>query len=145
MRRSLFAVLVLCCTAAYAEVYRCPQTYPGKDGPPKPLTGAYMMWGELHGNGWVSPRDETTAEGFDLQYGLPEDEQSWLICQYGARKRVKGRFHDGHEWGQYMEGGGQNHWWMKLVPKVTECTVQVRERKSRDPGKSTWTVTATCK
>jgi hypothetical protein len=51
----------------------------------------------------------------------------------------------GHEWGQFMEGGGQYPWFMKLAPKLGECTLEVREIKSRGPGKSTWTVTANCK
>jgi hypothetical protein len=147
VRTILIAALILFTATANAQVYRCPQTYPGKDGPPESLTGASMMYGERPSNGlpfpagWLTPSDEAAEEGYDLQYGLPENEQSWLICKYGARKRVRGRFHDGHEWGQFMEAG-PIQWWMKLAPKVSVCTVQVREVKTR---KSTWTVAAVCK
>lgn len=90
--------------------------------------------------------EEVAQEGVDHYYELGErPEPNWLICLYGARKRIKGRFHDGHEWGQYMRGYGQQSWFMKLPPKVKACTVRVREIKSHDPAKSTWTATATCK
>lgn len=150
MKSLLLIVLVLSCTVAHAEVYRCPQTYPGKNAPAESLSGAYVMWGERPSHeqpfpgGWDTPREEAVADGLDLHYGLPEDEQSWLICQYGARKRVKGRVHKGREWGQYMGGGEKYPWFLKLGPKISECTVQIREIKS-SVSRSTWTVAATCK
>lgn len=150
MKTILFTVLALSCFVVQAAVYRCPQTYPEKDAAPEALTGGYMMWGDRSSNGlpfpsgWESPREEAVAEGTDLHYILPEDEQSWLICQYGARKRVKGRLREGQERGQYMEGGGKHTWLLKLAPKVSQCTVQVREIKSHTPSRSTWTVTAVC-
>jgi len=150
MRTIFLAALVLSTAMATAEVYRCPQTYPDKDAPADGLTGAYMMWGERPSSGppfpsgWVTPREETAVDGLDLHYELPEDEQSWLICQYGARKRVKGKLHDGREWGQHMEAA-KHPWFLKVSPKVAECTVQVREMKSPTASKSTWTATATCK
>jgi hypothetical protein len=46
-------------------------------------------------------------EGTGHDDGLPaQPEPLWLICTYGARKRAKGRFHDGHEWGQAAKGSG---------------------------------------
>jgi hypothetical protein len=150
MSRLLIAVLALSCAAAHAEVYRCPQTYPGNDAPPAPLTGAYMMWGERPNSGppfpagWITPEEKVAEEGLDSSYTLPPDEQGWLICEYGATKRLKGRSHDGHEWGQRMNGGGKYPWFMKLIPKVGVCTVQLREIKSRRPEKNTWTATAIC-
>jgi len=150
MKSILLIALALPFTVAHAEVYRCPQTYPDKAALAVPLTGAYMMWGERPSDGppfpsgWETPREEVAADGLDLHYALPEDEQSWLICQYGARKRIKGRFYKGREWGQYMGGGEKYPWFLKLGPKISECTVQTREIKARSPGKSTWTVTATC-
>lgn len=141
MRTILLAALVLSTATAAPEVYRCPQTYPGKDASATPLTGGAMMWGERNGNGWLVPRDEAAEEGTDSHYSFVGDEQAWLVCSYGSRKRIKGRFHDGHEWGQQMEGGG-SQWWMTLAPKVGECTVQIREVKAR--SQSTWTVAANC-
>lgn len=150
MRTSLFTAIALFCFAAEAAVYRCPQTYPEKDAPPEALTGGYIMYGERPGNGipfpsgWDSPQEEAVVDGVDLHYGLPEDEQSWLICQYGASKRVKGRFRANKEWGQYMERGGKYPWFLKLAPKLNQCTVQLREIKSYTTSKSTWTVAAIC-
>jgi len=145
MMRTLFATLVLFATAAHAQAaYRCPPTYPGKDAPPTPLTGASMRSGELHGNGWIAPpMDEAAEEGYDERYAFADDEQAWLVCTYGSRKRIKGRIHDGHEWAQRMEAGG-SEWWIRLAPQVGTCTVQVREVKAGAPHKSTWTVEATC-
>lgn len=143
MKTILIAALVLSGAATNAQVYRCPQVYPGKDAAAAPLTGASIRAGELHGDGWLVGEDEAAEEGYDTRYGFADNEQAWLVCSYGGTKRNKGRFHDGHEWNQSMDWGGIE-WWMKLAPKVGVCTVQVREFKSRDPAKSTWTATAIC-
>jgi hypothetical protein len=152
MKRTLIAALTLSSAVAHAGVYRCPQTYPGKDAPAIPLTGAFMMWGERASSaprfptGWLRGDDRVAQEGIDIRYGLAEPpEPNWLICEYGSRKRIKGRSRDGHEWGQYMEGHGKEAWFMRLAPKDMDCTVQIREIKSRDPSNSTWTATAICK
>jgi hypothetical protein len=145
MRVPLFAALLLSCSTANAQfVYKCPQSYPANDKPAAPLTNATMAWGEFHGNGlFAGDYSEAAQEGYDLRYGFVGDEQAWLICGYGGKKRVKGRFHDGHEWNQRMEWG-TTEWWVKIAPKVQACNIQVREIKTHDPSKSTWTVTATC-
>jgi hypothetical protein len=143
MRALLFVALALSCAIGNARVYKCPQVYPGKDAPAVPLTGASMMWGELHGDGYIHGDDEVANGGHDIRYGFADDEQGWLVCAYGAKKRINGKFHDGHEWGQAMSYGGIK-WWVKLAPKAGNCTVQVREIKTPDPNKSTWIVTATC-
>jgi hypothetical protein len=150
MTRTLIAALVLSCSAVHAAEYRCPHAYPGKDAPVTLLTGAMMMFGERPSNGlpfpsgWDTPNELAVEDGTDLHYELPESEEGWLICEYGSRKRVKGRFHGGKEKGQYMEHYGQQSWFIKLAPKDRSCTVQIRENKIRDPSKSTWTVTASC-
>lgn len=148
--RILVAALALSCAAVHADVYRCPSTYPGSEAPGLPLTGAFMMWGERptsgppFPSGWDTPNDVAVEEGLDQHYELPADEERWFICEYGSRKRVKGRFRGKHEWGQYMQGHGEQVWFIKLVPKDSSCTVHTREIKNRDPVKSTWTVAATC-
>lgn len=145
MKSLLFITLILSGTASNAaDLYRCPQAYPGKDAPSAPLTGASMRSGELHGNGWLTGDDEAAEEGQDIRYGFADDEQAWLVCTYGGNNRVKGRVHDGHEWNQRMEGGIAE-WWVKLGPKISSCTVQIREVKSRTPGQGTWTAAAICK
>jgi hypothetical protein len=147
--RILVAALAMSCVVAHAEVYRCPPTYPGKDAPNFPLTGAFMMWGERptsgppFPSGWDTPDDLPAEEGLDQHYELPASEERWLICEYGSRKRIQGRLRGKHEWGQYMQGHGQQVWFIKLAAKDSSCTVQTREAKSRRP--SAWTVSATCK
>jgi hypothetical protein len=149
--RILVAALALCCAGAQAATYRCPSTYPGDDAPALPLTGASMMWGERpssgppYPSGWDTPNDVAAEEGLDQHYELPADEERWFICEYGSRKRIKGRVRNGHEWGQYMQGHGEQVWFLKLAPKDASCTVHTREVKTHQPTKSTWMVTATCK
>lgn len=147
MRILLIAALaILPVGGADAQMsYRCPQIYPGNDAPPASLTGAFMESGEVRGNrSYAPPRDEAAEEGYDIPYSFADEEQAWLVCSYGGNKRVKGRFHDGHEWNQRMEGSVAD-WWVKLAPKVGICTLQVREMKSRVRSKSTWAATAVCK
>lgn len=143
MRTLVPVTLVLSCTLATAQVYKCPQVYPGKDAPASPLTGASMMWGELHGDGYLHGDDEAVDGGRDIHYGFADDEQGWLVCAYGANKRINGRFVGGRERGQTMSYGGTK-WWVKLAPKAGNCTVQVRETRANDRNQSTWTVSAVC-
>lgn len=151
MKRALVALVVLSASTTHAEVYRCPptypdQTYPIKNRPKAPLTGAEVMFGDRptggppYPDGWLTPDEITAENGMDFHYALSADEQGWLICTYGARKRIKGQLNNGREWGQHMEPG--QPWFIKLPPKVTACTVHVRENRSRQSG--TWTVTAEC-
>ena len=151
MKRTLITALVLASAVVHAEPYRCPPTYPGKTAPVVPLTGGFMMWGKLPSSGppfpagWLRGDDQVAQEGMDIRYGLPDaPEPKWLICEYGSRTRIKGKFHNGHEYGQYMEGHGTEGWFVQLAPMATDCTVHIREIKSRDSVMSTWTVTATC-
>ena len=80
----------------------------------------------------------------DQHYELPENEQGWLICEYGSRQRVKGRIRNGHEYGQAMEHYGQHSWLIKLAPRDASCTVHIRETRFNDTNKRIWTVSATC-
>ena len=150
MSRILVATFALCCAIARAEVYHCPPTYPGKDAPAYPLTNAYMMWGKRPASGppfpsgWDQPDEQAAAEGTDLHYELPANEEGWFICEYGSRKRIKGRYRNGQEWGQHMAPLGEQPWFIKLAPKDANCKIRIREVKKRDPSKSTWRATATC-
>ena len=143
MRTLFFAALTLACAVSNAAVYDCPQVYPGKDASTASLTGASMMWGELHGDGYLHGDDEAADGGYDIRYGFADDEQAWLVCAYGADKRIKGKIRDGREWGQSMSYGGIK-WWVKLAPKVGNCTVQVRETNVTDSRKNIWTAAAVC-
>jgi hypothetical protein len=155
MTRTLIAAFALTCAVSEAAEYRCPptypdQTYPVKNVPNAPLTGADVMFGQRpsrglpYPDGWVTPDEKAAKDGVDRDYWLPENEPGWLICTYGARKRVKGQFHDGLEWGQHMEYGSGQPWFMTLPSGTTSCLVRIREARGSNPGKSTWNVTATC-
>jgi hypothetical protein len=144
MRTLAFAALALSCAASNAEVYKCPQVYPDKDKPAAALTSAWMTQDsaiELAG-GFMTD-DEGAEEGYDEHYAFNTEWQTRLVCQYGGTKRIRGRFHDGHEWYQHMQGGTE--WSMKLPRNTGQCTLQVREAKARAPVKSAWTATAVCK
>jgi hypothetical protein len=136
--------MALCWTVASAQVYECPQVYPGKDALAAPLTGASMMWGELHGDGYLHGDDVAVDGGRDIRYGFADDEQAWLVCAYGADKRIKGKFVGGRESGQAMSYGGIK-WWVRLAPKAGLCTVQIREIQPGSSSKSTWTARAVCR
>ena len=145
MRKLIFLVLILSSATAGAETYRCPQAYPGTDKPALPLTSADMTQDTdiQFASGFLTD-DEAAEEGYNAYYAFDTESQTRLVCLYGGKTRVKGRFHDGHEWNQRMQDGGKE-WTMKLAPKTSRCTLQVREIKTRDPNKSTWTATADCK
>jgi hypothetical protein len=144
MRPLIVAVLALSCAAANAEVYNCPQVYPGKDWPSASLTGATMAWGDDATGLFAGDYSTPAEEGYDAAYPIMDDEQAWLICSYGSKKRNKGKVRDGHEWNQYMEWS-PIQWKVKLPPKAHDCILQVREVKASAPEKSTWTVSAVCK
>lgn len=144
MKSLALFVLALTYATANAQVYRCPQAYPGNDRPAAPLTSATMAWGEIHGTGlFAGDYSEPAHDGFNLRFPFMDDQQAWLVCSYGSKKRHKGQFHEGRESNQYMEWTAIE-WWVKVAPKVGACDVQVRELKTRDPSKSTWTATTTC-
>jgi hypothetical protein len=143
MKAILFATLLLCGTTTNAQVYKCPAVYPNKNRPAAPLTDAMMRQTDPTPTNHVKD-EEAAEEGYDTHYALDPFDQTWLVCFYGGNKRIKGRFHDGHEWNQRMESADFD-WEMRLAPKVRDCTVQVREIKARAPSKSTWTATAICK
>ena len=104
-----------------------------------------MAWGEIHGTGlFAGDYSEPAQDGFNLRFPFMEDQQAWLVCSYGGKKRNKGQFHERREWNQYMEWT-PIEWWVRIAPKVRACDVQVREIKTRDPNNGTWTVTATCR
>jgi hypothetical protein len=134
--------LLLSCAGTHAQVYTCPQFYPDKDKPAAPLTGAMMRQTEPTPTNYLLD-DEAAEEGYDAHYGFDPGDQTWLVCFYGGTDRIKGRFHDGHEWNQRIASAASD-WEMQLPRKVRSCTVQVRERKTRESGKSTWAATATC-
>lgn len=144
MIRLVLTVFSLASAIANAQVYTCPQTYPGNDRPAASLTSATMAWGEIHGTGlFAGDYSEPAQDGYNLRFPFMEDQQAWLVCSYGSKKRNRGQFHERLEWNQYMEWT-PIEWWVKVAAKVRACDVQVREIKTRVPNGSTWTATATC-
>jgi hypothetical protein len=142
MKALLFAALLIPSAVTNAQVYRCPQVYPDKEKPSIPLTGAMVRQTELTPTNNLLD-EEAAEEGYDSHYALDPSEQTWLVCFYGGNKRIKGRFHDGHEWNQRI-ASADSAWKMKLAPKLSDCTIQTREAKTRIPSKSIWTVTVIC-
>ena len=142
MKAILLLALLLGTVATYAQTYRCPQFYPGKTKAPAPLTGAMMRQSEPTPTNHLI-EDEAAEEGFDAHYSLDPDDRTWLVCFYGGEKRIKGRFHDGHEWNQRMASADFD-WETRLAPGISNCTIQTREIKASDARKSTWTVTVNC-
>jgi hypothetical protein len=131
----LLDALVLCCAGAQAGICHRPSSYPSKDVPPLPLTDAYRIWGEQptsgppFPSGWDRPKGHPAAEGVDLHYDIPEHEEGWFICEYRSRKRIEGKFRNGHEYGQQMEQFGEELWFIKLAPNDTTCMIGIREVK----------------
>lgn len=126
------------------ETFTCPQAYPGKDRPPARLTNGAMAWGEDRAGVFAGDYSKSAANGFDEAFPIMAYEQAWLICSYGGKKRHKGKFQDGREWGQYMEWSPIESW-VKLPPKVHGCTLHVRGIKAGGRSAGTWSVNATCR
>lgn len=142
MRPLIVAALVWYSAVANAEIYECPKVYPGKDGPAAPVTGGTMAWGEDRTGLFAGDYSKPAENGYDATYPIMADEQAWLVCSYGGNKRHQGKVRDGHEWNQYVEWG-PIEWWVRLPPKVRDCTVHARETKG-NRGTSTWAVSASC-
>jgi hypothetical protein len=131
MRRFSVVLSLLFCTAANAQIYKCPDTYPvGSKG--ARLSSARMHFGERQGGGALHGDIAELKDGTDIHYDFP-DEMSrrgmprWLVCQYGG-KRI-----DGTAISTAQVIGGQD-WWVQLDPLVDVCDLKIRE--SRQGGAS---------
>jgi hypothetical protein len=132
MKRLLFITLALSCAAVNAQVYKCPQAHPDKNHSDAQLTGARIMWGERHGNGWLAGVDSTRVKGgLDSHYNF--GDHGWLVCLYDFRKRSE------------RDRPEDAEWWIQLDPKLGQCNLQEREAKADDSNKTTTFVTAYCK
>jgi hypothetical protein len=132
MKSLLFIALALSCATVDAQVYKCPQFHPDKDHSDAPLTGARIMWGEKHGNGWLAGVDSTPVKGgLDSHYDF--GDRGWLVCVYDFRKRSERKRPEDAEW------------WIQLDSKLSQCNLRVRDAKPGNTGKSTASVTALCK
>ena len=132
MKRLLFITLALSYATVNAQVYKCPQFHPDKNYSDAPLTGARIMWGEKHGNGWLAGVDSTRVKGgLDSHYNF--GDHGWLVCLYDFRNRSERNRPEDAEW------------WMQLDPKLSQCNLQVRDATPGNPGKSMASVTALCK
>jgi hypothetical protein len=144
MKLLILSVLVLTVHAANAQMWKCPETYPGKDAgtQPIPLTNATMAVGAAHGANRLQTGKSVNG-GTDTRYSFPSKEPRWLVCWYGGKERVNGTVVGGRERGQYV-ADHRHEWWMELDPKVTACGVRLREIRPFGQSKSTWEVTALC-
>jgi hypothetical protein len=132
MKGLLFITLTLSCAAVNAQVYKCPQFHPDNNHSDAPLTGARIMWGEKHGNGWLAGADSKRVKGgIDTQYDF--GDHGWLVCLYDFRKPSERKRPEDAEW------------WIQLDPEVTRCNLQERHVKSGNADNSAASVTALCK
>jgi len=129
VKRLPFIALALLCATVNAQVYKCPQFHPEKNHSDAPLTGARIMWGEKHGNGWLAGVDSKRVKGgLDSHYEF--GDHGWLVCLYDFRKPSE---HD---------RPADSEWWIQLDPKLGQCNLQVRDAT---PAKSMTSVTALCR
>lgn len=92
------------------------------------LTYAYMYFGELYGEQYLTPpASKKVKGGWDAKYNFVPEFKNWLVCRYG-----------GDEW-----GGGNVERWERLDPKITSCLLQVRKVKEPQT-QATWKATAAC-
>lgn len=149
MKTLLFAGCLLASTPAHAQVFNCPDSYPGADtalSMPARLQGgarlqasslsmAYMYVGELYGEQYLVGPDVAHSNGhMDIQQGFRPEDKKWLVCVYGGNEWSNGK--------QHIIGPVQL--WQKLDSKITSCVLKVRKVKtSSDPHP--WTATAECK
>jgi len=132
MKRLLFISLAMSYATVNAQAYRCPQFHPDKGHSDAPLTGARIMWGEKHGNGWLAGADSKRVKGgIDTRYNF--GDHGWLICLYDFKKRSERNRPEDAEW------------WIQLDQKDSQCDVQVRDATPGNTGKNTASVTALCK
>jgi len=119
-------LIVALAPAAHAQIIECPKFYPWQDTPiaevpyqhagkgfiaRASLSGAGIYTGEINGQGEMHGDRRKVKGGWDVHHGFAAGEKKWIVCSYG-------------------DGGVT--WWEELNPKVTSCTLQVREG-GRDP------------
>ena len=149
MRPLFFACCLLIATAAKAQVFKCPDPYPGADAAlnmpaslqgqarlqPSHLSMAYVYVGELYGDQYLVGPDVAHSNGqMDIQQGFRLEDKKWLVCVYG-----------GNEWSGSKQGiNGPVQLWQKLDSKITSCVLKVRKLKTSTYPQP-WTATAECK
>jgi hypothetical protein len=132
--KTLPLLLLVLAPAALAQVIECPKFYPWQDTQlaevphqhkgagfvsKATLSGAGMYTGELNGKGELMGDGKKVKGGWNVQHGFAPGEAKWLVCTYGK---------------------GDVTWWERIDPRVTACTLEVREA-GREPA----SVKATCK
>ena len=137
MKTLMFAALVVSCTGANAQTYRCPTRYPSNGMPAVALSNATMYLGERHGNSVLHGDIEAVKDGTDTHYSFPDDVPKWLVCQYGG-ERIAGSAISGAR----VVGG--RDWWIPLDTSIDICDLSIREA-ALDRGVSLWSAIAVCK
>jgi hypothetical protein len=133
MKRRAVWLLALVCSAADAQVYRCPAV-DGHIG----LTNAEMRVGahgavhRLHGD------VDQIGNGTNIHFELPHEVPRWLVCQYGGR-RVEGTAISG------PGAIGSRETWIRLDPMVTSCDLTIRATTPQVKSQGAWSATASCK
>jgi hypothetical protein len=133
MKRRAIWMLALVCSAADAQIYRCSADDAGAG-----LSSAELRFG-LRGNALQLHGDvDQIKGGTNIHFDLPDEAPRWLVCQYGGQ-RVEGTATSGPA----VIGGREK--WIQLDSMVTACDLAIREARTPDESKRTWTAAATCK
>ena len=149
MKTLLIACCLLMCSWAKAQVFKCPDSYPGADAAlgmpanlqgqarlqPSTLSMAYTYVGELYGEQYLVGPDVAHSNGqMDIRQGFRPEDKKWLVCVYG-----------GNEWSGAKQGViGPVQLWQRLDARITSCVLKVRKLKSSTYPQP-WTATAECK
>jgi hypothetical protein len=133
MKGGAIWILALVCTAADAQVYRCPaeDAHIG-------LTNAEMHVG-AHGAAHRLHGDvDQIKNGTNIHFEFPDEAARWLVCQYGGR-RIEGTAISG------PGAIGSREAWIQLDPMITTCDLAIRATNPRVKNQGVWSATATCK
>ncbi|UGQ47210.1 STY0301 family protein [Massilia endophytica] len=126
--KSTFLIWLMAVSGVCAQVIECPKSYPPLDTEltmipsthkgkglvsARYLSGASMFIGEFNDGGELQGLRKDVKGGYDIE--VPADTR-WLVCFYGDSQAIS--------------------WWeeLKLEPKSTSCTVQVRSAQPQRPG-----------
>jgi hypothetical protein len=136
MKRLQVVVWLSLCAPVWAQVYRCPETYPA-DTEGHRLANADMRIGERHRQTPLHGDIADVKDGSDIHYNFPDETPRWLVCQYGGKRIGATAISPA----QVVNG---REWSIQLSPLADMCDLNIREHKGRGGQSSTWTAVATC-
>ena len=136
MKRLLAVVCLSWCAQVCAQVYRCPETYPG-DREGRRLVNAEMRIGERNGQTALHGDIADVSDGSHTHYNFPDEVPRWMICQYGGKRIGATAISPA----QVVNG---REWPIRLNSLVDMCDLDLREHKGHGGPGSMWTAVANC-